>query len=256
MAQKKKAKKASKPVKKVAKKAAKPSKATPKAAAKVKKFATPARPVKKTVKAAKSTKVSKAKKVGKAAPASKPSTAPRPAPVAVTKSSSLPPPRPLMPIRPPPVLKGAMTKTKKLTAKDLAEFRSALLHLRDRIIDKISFLAKDNLNRSQQDTTTDLSSHGQHMGDQGTENFDREFAANMLSNEQDSLYEIDEALRRIDNRTYGICESTGKPIEYERLKALPFVRYCVAAQTEMERGKPRFRPFRRTTSIQSLEPQP
>jgi RNA polymerase-binding transcription factor DksA len=168
--------------------------------------------------------------------------------------SGPPPPRPLMPIRPPPVLKGAMAKTKRLTAKDLAMFKDMLLKLRDRIIDEISFLSRDNLNRSQRESAGDLSSYSFHMADQGTDNFDREFAANLLSSEQDVLYEIDEALRRIEAGTYGICEATNQPIEYERLKVLPFARYCVAAQTELERGKPRFRPFRRS-SIQAVETQ-
>ncbi len=141
-----------------------------------------------------------------------------------------------------------------LPKKDLEFHRGLLLRLRDRIVDEISFLANDSLNRSQKDSSGDLSSHSFHMADQGTDNFDREFAANLLSSEQDVLYEIDEALRRIDQGTYGICEMSGKPIEKERLKFLPFARYCVAVQSEMERGKPRYRPFRRT-SIQTAEVQ-
>lgn len=133
-------------------------------------------------------------------------------------------------------------------------FKDMLLKLRDRVIDEIAFLSRDNLNRSQRDASGDLSSYSLHMADQGTDNFDREFAANLLSSEQDVLYEIDEALRRIEAGTYGICEATGQPIEYERLKVLPFARYCVAAQAELEKGKPRFRPFRRT-SIQTIESQ-
>ncbi len=159
---------------------------------------------------------------------------------------------PLRPVVMPAQAKGP--KPKPLSAKDLAFYRDLLLKLRDRIIDEISFLSRDNLNRSQKESSGDLSSHSFHMADQGTDNFDREFAASLLSSEQDVLYEIDEAIRRVDAGTYGVCEATGEPIERERLKVLPFARYCVAAQAEMERGKPRFRPFRRT-SIQSLEPQ-
>lgn len=144
-------------------------------------------------------------------------------------------------------------KAKPFGKKDLDFHRDLLLKLRDRVIDEISFLANDNLNRSAKDSSGDLSSYSFHMADQGTDNFDREFAASLLNNEHDVLYEIEEALRRIDQGTYGICEMSGQPIERERLKALPFARYCVAVQSEMERGKPRFRPFRRTSSIQSAE---
>jgi len=122
-------------------------------------------------------------------------------------------------------------------------FRQTLLNLRDRIVDGISFLAGDNLNKSQRDASGDLSNHAVHMADQGTDNFDREFALSLVSNEQEVLYEIDEALNRIDSGTYGICELTGRPIEIERLKVLPYARYCREAQEQLERNRKRFRPF-------------
>lgn len=157
---------------------------------------------------------------------------------------------PVAPIKPLPPGKQA----KPIAGKEVLFYKDLLLKLRDRIIDEISFLSRDNLNRSQRESSGDLSSYSFHMADQGTDNFDREFAANLLSSEQDVLYEIDEALRRIEQGTYGVCETTGQAIEKERLKVLPFARHCVAAQQEIERGKPRFRPFRRS-SIQSLEAQ-
>lgn len=144
-------------------------------------------------------------------------------------------------------------KAKPLTKKELDLHRDLLYKLRDRVIDEISFLANDNLNKSSKDASGDLSGYSFHMADQGTDNFDREFAASLLNSEHDVLYEIEEALRRIEQGTYGVCEMSGQPIERERLKALPFARFCVAVQSEMERGKPKFRPFRRT-SIQSAEP--
>jgi DnaK suppressor protein len=142
---------------------------------------------------------------------------------------------------------------KHLTGKELKQYKDLLLRLRDRISDEISFLANDNLNRSQRESAGDLSSYSFHMADQGTDNFDREFAANLLSGEQDVLYEIDDALRRVDQKTYGICELSGKPIEKERLKVLPYARFCVAVQSEMERGKPKFRPFKRFSFQQASE---
>lgn len=204
-------------------------------------------------------KAPKAKPVAKAKPAAKPAVVVKKAAKPVAKPS--PAPRkalarpglsPLRPVVMPVAAKGP--KPKPLSAKDMAFYKDLLLKLRDRIIDEISFLSHDNLNRSQKESSGDLSSHSFHMADQGTDNFDREFAASLLSSEQDVLYEIDEAIRRVDAGTYGVCEATGEQIERERLKVLPFARYCVAAQAEMERGKPRFRPFRRT-SIQALEPQ-
>jgi len=191
--------------------------------------------------------------IAKAAkPAVKAVAKPATKPALVSKKPALARPG-LQPVRPvfiPHASKGP--KPKPLTAKDLAFYKDLLLKLRDRIIDEISFLSHDNLNRSQKESSGDLSSHSFHMADQGTDNFDREFAASLLNNEHDVLYEIEEALRRIEQGTYGICEMSEKPIERERLKVIPFARYCVAVQSEMERGKPRFRPFRRT-SIQTAE---
>lgn len=231
---------------KPAKKTAKPAvKATPKAKR-------PA-PAKAPVKSASTPKPAAKKSVKPVAkPAVKVPAKPVAAPALKKPASSRPGMPPLRPVFVAHVSKGP--KPKPLTAKDLLFYKDLLLKLRDRIIDEISFLSNDNLNRSQKESSGDLSSHSFHMADQGTDNFDREFAASLLSNEQDVLYEIDEALRRVEGGTYGVCESTGEPIERERLKVLPFARYCVAAQAEMERGKPRFRPFRRT-SIQALEPQ-
>jgi len=73
------------------------------------------------------------------------------------------------------------------------------------------------------------------MADAGTDTFDRDFALGMLSSEQDALYEIDEALNRIRDGTYGKCEVTGKPIEATRLEAIPWARFSAAAEKQLER---------------------
>lgn len=136
----------------------------------------------------------------------------------------------------------------RLSKKDLAMFREKLLALRDRVIDEIGFLTGDNLNRSQRDASGDLSSYSYHMADQGTDNFDREFALNLASSEQDTLYEIDEALARLDAGTFGICEMCGCAIEKVRLLAMPYARMCVKCKAQAEKGKARYRPFGPTLS--------
>lgn len=142
-------------------------------------------------------------------------------------------------------------KIKPLPAQELKMYRDLLRTLRDQIVDEISFLAGDNLNRSQRESSGDLSSYSFHMADQGTDNFDREFALNLVSSEQDVLYEIDEALHRIDAGTYGVCEMCGCAIEKARLKALPFAKMCVRCKSEAERGKTRYRPFGATITQSS-----
>jgi DnaK suppressor protein len=74
-----------------------------------------------------------------------------------------------------------------------------------------------------------------HMADAGTDSFDRDFALSRASSEQDALYEIDEALMRIRRGSYGVCELTGKPIERERLEAIPWTRFCAEAEKQLEK---------------------
>jgi RNA polymerase-binding transcription factor DksA len=86
-----------------------------------------------------------------------------------------------------------------------------------------------------QDANDQQPAFSTHMADAGTDTFDRDFALGMLSSEQDALYEIDEALNRIRDGTYGKCELTGKPIEAPRLEAIPWTRFSAAAEKQLER---------------------
>ncbi len=79
------------------------------------------------------------------------------------------------------------------------------------------------------------------MADAGTDTFDRDFALSLVSSEQEALTEIDAAIKRIKDGSYGICEITGKPIAKERLSAVPFTRYSADAQKEIERNRMRTR---------------
>lgn len=74
-----------------------------------------------------------------------------------------------------------------------------------------------------------------HMADAGTDNYDQDFALSMISSEQNALYEIEEAIKRIHDGTYGVCQSTGKPIEPERLNAIPWARFSAPAEQQLER---------------------
>jgi RNA polymerase-binding transcription factor DksA len=74
-----------------------------------------------------------------------------------------------------------------------------------------------------------------HQADAGSDAYDRDFALSLLAKEQDAIYEINEALKRIDSGTYGICEMSGDKISEERLEALPFTRFTVVCQERIER---------------------
>ena len=86
-----------------------------------------------------------------------------------------------------------------------------------------------------QESAQELAGYSLHMADSGTDNFDRDFALSLLSSDQDAIYEIEEALKRIEKKTYGVCELTGKPIPRARLEAIPWTRFTVEAQAQLEK---------------------
>ena len=102
-----------------------------------------------------------------------------------------------------------------------------LLDLRERLVNQMSGLAKES--------AEEITNYSLHMADSGTDNFDRDFALSLLSSDQDAIYEIEEALKRIQKGTYGICEVTGKPIPRARLEAIPWTRFTVEAQSQLEK---------------------
>lgn len=134
----------------------------------------------------------------------------------------------------------AVTASEQEAAKIPQKFKpyyKLLVELRSHLQQEINLHSQDALNRSGKDETTENSSYSQHMADAGTDTFDRDFALSILSNEQDALFEIDEAIQRMIQGTYGVCEITGQPIPKERLFAVPFTRCSIEGQKELERNK-------------------
>ena len=112
-----------------------------------------------------------------------------------------------------------------------------LINLRTHLTEGIERHSEETLKRSAKDDAGDLSAYGQHMADAGTDTFDRDFALSMVANEQEALSEIDSAIKRVHDGTYGICEVTQKPIAKDRLLAVPFTRYSAEAQKNLERNR-------------------
>ena len=102
-----------------------------------------------------------------------------------------------------------------------------LISLRERLVHQMSGLAKDS--------AEEMAGYSLHMADSGTDNFDRDFALSLLSSDQDAVYEIEEALKRIERDAYGVCELTEKSIPRARLDAIPWTRFTVEAQAQLER---------------------
>jgi RNA polymerase-binding transcription factor DksA len=116
-------------------------------------------------------------------------------------------------------------------------FHKLLIDLRLHLTEGIERHSEETLKRSVKDDAGDLSSYGQHMADAGTDTFDRDFALSLVSNEQEALSEIEAAIKRILDGSYGVCEITAKPISKERLLAVPFTRYSAEAQKQIERNR-------------------
>ena len=157
--------------------------------------------------------------------------------------------------KPAPAPKPEIRKVKPARAfrkDELAFFRAQLQKQLELIQGNLNALAGDNLKRSPIESTGDISAHSTHMADQGTDNFDRELALNLASSRQESLYDVEDAIRRIDDGTYGACESCGGAIERPRLKALPFAKKCMGCQNAAERGRTKYRPFGGTLPLQQL----
>jgi DnaK suppressor protein len=127
-----------------------------------------------------------------------------------------------------PMTKAGATQvdTRKIKG-EWQSFYNNLLELREQLINQMNGLAKES--------AQEMAGYSLHMADSGTDNFDRDFALSLLSADQDSVYEIEEALKRIEKKTFGVCELTGKTIPKARLEAIPWTRFTVEAQAQLER---------------------
>jgi RNA polymerase-binding protein DksA len=128
------------------------------------------------------------------------------------------------------------TKKNHFTAGDTERFKQILLEKRKEIVGNVNEMEDEALKRSRLDAAGDLSSMPIHMADIGTDNYEQEFALGLMDGERKLLKEIDDALQRIEQGTYGICEATRKPIAKARLEAQPWARYCVEYARMLEQG--------------------
>lgn len=128
--------------------------------------------------------------------------------------------------------------------------KDRLLQLRDAMVDSMAGVAQDTLRARAEGS--EASAFGMHQADAGSDAYDRDFALSLLSQEQDALYEIDEALKRIELGTYGKCEMSGKPIMHARLEAIPFARYTVECQSQLEKQNKASRVRQSVTSLFGL----
>ena len=132
--------------------------------------------------------------------------------------------------------KNRKRKKSSLTAAEIEHFRQILLAKRAEIIGDVNSIETETLKKSRLDAAGDLSSMPIHMADIGTDNFEQEFALGLMDSERKLLVEINDALNRINDGLYGICEGTGKAIPKTRLQAKAWARYCIKYAIMVEQG--------------------
>jgi RNA polymerase-binding protein DksA len=121
--------------------------------------------------------------------------------------------------------------------RDLEKFEKLLLEKRKELLEELGLWKKNVAETTQKDSSGDLSSYSYHMADQGTDAEEREKAFLLASKSGRLLYHIDEALRRIKDKTYGKCQECGEEISLTRLEAVPHARLCIDCKEEEEKKK-------------------
>ncbi|MFA6320763.1 MAG: TraR/DksA C4-type zinc finger protein [Candidatus Omnitrophota bacterium] len=125
-------------------------------------------------------------------------------------------------------------KIKKLPKTVLKKYKELLIKEREKAGGGLSHIAETTLNRSQRDASGDLSGYSYHMADMASDDYEREFSLGRATDEQNLLYLIDEAMKRIADGTYGACLQCGKAISKKRLVALPYSELCIECQKSNE----------------------
>lgn len=136
-------------------------------------------------------------------------------------------------------IKAVKSRTEKpvkgiFSKKALKKFKGLLIRQREKIVGEVEHIANDTLKKSQRDASGDLSGYTFHMADMATDHYDREFSLGIATSEQKAIYEVDEALKRIEDGTYGVCAICDKPISISRLKAVPYAKYCISCKQKEE----------------------
>jgi RNA polymerase-binding transcription factor DksA len=123
-----------------------------------------------------------------------------------------------------------------LKAAELTQFKKTLLELREKLMENVNFMEDEALGKSGHEASGNLSNVPIHMADVGTDNYDRDLTIGLIQNGEEELRAIDEALEKIGNKTFGLCEGEGcgKKISKARLTALPYVKLCIDCQRQEE----------------------
>jgi len=120
---------------------------------------------------------------------------------------------------------------------DLKKYKDLLLAKKKELLEEMGLISNQHIGTTMKDAAGDLSSYSYHMADQGTDTMDREMAYMFASKSGRLIYHIDEALRRIEDGTFGNCHTCGKQISAARLEAVPHARLCIECKEKEEDKK-------------------
>lgn len=124
---------------------------------------------------------------------------------------------------------------KRLTKKELLVFKKIISKRKEEVSQEIKHISDDTLKKSQKEASGDISGYTYHMADVATDNYDREFSLGLASNDRQVLYELDDAMKRIEDGSFGVCEDCDSIISRVRLKAVPHARLCIKCQEKREK---------------------
>ena len=125
-----------------------------------------------------------------------------------------------------------------LSKEQIKQFRQLLITERVKLAEEIRAIAQET-SKSPRDASGDLSGYTLHMADMAADTYERELSMNIVSSEQELLYQVDDALRRLDDGSFGLCQQCSQPITMSRLKAVPYASLCISCQRVKEQKSKR-----------------
>jgi len=125
-----------------------------------------------------------------------------------------------------------------LSKEQAKQLRQLLITERAKLASEIKAIAQET-SKSPREASGDLSAYTVHMADMAADTYERELSMNIVSSEQELLYQIDDALKRLDDGSYGVCQQCNQPIAMSRLKAVPYASMCIQCQRAKEQKNKR-----------------
>ena len=125
-----------------------------------------------------------------------------------------------------------------MSKEQVKQFRQLLITERAKLADEIKSIAQET-SKSPREASGDLSAYTVHMADMAADTYERELSMNIVSSEQEILYQIDDALKRLDDGSFGTCQQCNQPILMSRLKAVPYASLCISCQRLKEQKSKR-----------------